>query len=192
MMFPKTRARRMRPFSLHADRLRPRGLVAVVVAVLAAAPAAFAYGTDAPAGKNCVAAEEARVLAAGDSGGEDEDAPPKFSAAFYRRVLTLDVSLDGMDGKELPLSIEEVCEVPKSLKKQAAQLAGADGVALLLPRTTVWEGTMQLVGKAAETAVAGADTAFIRVRLTRPRAWREDEDGGKVATFRTGRIEVTD
>lgn len=168
------------------------GLVAGAVALLVAAPAVFAYGTDAPAGKNCVAAEEARVQIAGDSGGEDEDAPPKFTAAFYRRILTLDVSLDGLDGRELPISIEEVCEVPKSLKKQAAQLAGADGVALLLARTTVWEGRKQLVGKAAETAVAGADTALLRVRLARPRAWREDEDGGKVATFRTGRVEVTD
>ena len=182
----------MRRFFWHADGLRAHGLVAGAVALLVAAPAAFAHGTDQPAGKNCVSAEEARVHAAGDSGGEDEDAPPKFSAAFYRRVLTLDVSLDGLDGRELPSSIEEVCEVPKSLKKQAAQLAGADGVALLGPGTKVWEAGRQLLGKAAETAVAGADTAVLKVRLARPRVWREDEDGGKVATFRTRRIEVTD
>jgi hypothetical protein len=187
-----TRTPHVRRCSWLADRLRSLGLVAGVVAILAAAPAAFAHGTDAPAGKNCVGAEEARVHVAGDSGGEDEGAPPKFTAAFYRRVVTLDVSLDGLDGRELPISIEEVCEVPKSLKKQAAQLAGADGVALLLPRTTVWEGGEQLVGKAAETAVAGADTAVLRVRLARPRVWKEDEDGDKVATFRTGRAEVTD
>jgi hypothetical protein len=32
----------------------------------------------------------------------------------------------------------------------------------------------------------------VRGRLTRPSAWREDEDGSRVATFRAGRIEVTD
>jgi hypothetical protein len=42
--------------------------------------------------------------------------------------LTLDVSLDGIDGRELPIAIEEVCDVPKALRKQAAQLAGGDGV----------------------------------------------------------------
>jgi hypothetical protein len=180
-------ARRMRRCFSHGD-----GLLAAVVVLLVAAPAALAYGTDAPAGKNCVAAEEARVHAAGDSGGEDEGAPPKFSAAFYRRVLALDASLDGMDGRELPISIEEVCDVPKSLKKQAAQLAGADGVALMQSFTTVWDGKQQLLGQTAEQAVAGADTAVLRVRLARRRAWREDEDGDKVATFRIRRIEVTD
>ena len=184
--------RRMRRCSLPADALRAPGLLAAVVVLLAAAPAASAHGTDQPAGKSCVGAEEARVHAAGDSGGEDEGAPPKFSAAFYRRVLTLDASLDGMDGRELPISIEEVCDVPKSLKKQAAQLAGADGVALLGPHTTVLQGETEVVGTAVRTALEGADTAVLTARLARRRAWREDEDGNKVATFRTRRIEITD
>jgi hypothetical protein len=184
--------RRMRRCFSRADGLLAPGLVAAVVALLAAAPTASAHGTDEPAGKGCVGAEEARVHAAGDSGGEDEGAPPKFSSAFYRRVLTLDVSLDGMDGRELPISIEEVCDVPKSLKKQAAQLAGADGVALMQPWTTVWEGEEQLLGQAGEQAVAGADTAILRVRLARPGSWRQDEDGDKVATFKTRRVEITD
>jgi hypothetical protein len=184
--------RRVRRSSSPADALRAPGVLAAVVVLLAAAPVASAHGTDQPAGKSCVGAEEARVHAAGDSGGEDEGAPPKFSAAFYRRVLTLDASLDGMDGRELPISIEEVCDVPKSLKKQAAQLAGADGVALLLSGTTVWKGDTQIVGPAVQTAIDGADTALLRVRLARPRAWRADEDGDKVATFKTRRMEITD
>jgi hypothetical protein len=169
------------------------GCVAIAIgfghgaAVHAAAPV-FPSGTDQPAGKNCVSAEEARVHATGDS----EGAVPKFTAAFYRRLLLLDVSLDGADGNELPISIEAVCSVPKRLKKQAAQLAGGDGVALLLARTTVWQGNTQLTGEAATTAVDGADTAILRVRLIRPAKWREDEDGNPVPTFRTGRIEVTD
>jgi hypothetical protein len=154
---------------------------------------AWASGTDQPAGEKCVGeAEDARARAAGDSGGEEEGAPPKLSPAFYRSVVTLDVSADGLDGSELPISIEEVCDVPKARAKDAAQLAGSDGVALLLPRTTVWQGGTLLSGTEATTAVEGADTALVRGRLTRPSAWREDEDGGRVATFRAGRIEVTD
>lgn len=129
------------------------------------------------------------MKASGDSAGESL----KFTPAFYRRLLLLNVSLDGADGSELPISIEEVCSVPKRLKKQAAQLAGGDGVALLLPRTAVWQGETQLTGEAALTAVDGADTATLRVRLVRRmEKWREDEDGNPVPTFRTGRIEITD
>lgn len=186
----------MRRSSPPADR-RPAttGILAGVLALLLALghPPAAISGTDPPAGKKCVAAEEASARAAGDSGGENEGAPPKFSPAFYARTFTLDVSLDGIDGgKELPISIEEICDVPKALRKQAVQLAGADGIALLLPKTSYWQGETQLEGEAATSALDGADTAVLRVRLARPKAWGEDEDGGKVATFRTRRIEITD
>jgi len=171
------------------------GLLALVIALGYSAPAhaaapVSASGSDQPAGKNCVSAEEARVRAAGDSG--EEGTAPKFTPAFYKRLLLLDVSLDGADGSELPISIEEVCSVPKRLKKQAAQLAGGDGVALLLTRTSVWQDNTQLTGDAIAPAIDGADTAILRVRLIPPAKWREDEDGNPVPTFRTGRIEVTD
>ena len=65
-----------------------------------ASPPARASGSDQPAGKHCVVAEEATIRAAGDSGGE-----MKFSAAFYRRMYNLEVSLEGADGNELPLSL---------------------------------------------------------------------------------------
>jgi hypothetical protein len=173
------------------------GLLAFAVALGGATPApasnpVSASGSDQPVGHNCVSAEEASVRAAGDSGGEDEGAPPKFSPAFQKRVFTIDVSLDGVDGRELPVSIEEVCDIPKADAKEAGQLAGADGVALLLPHTSVWEGTTRLNGTAADAALAGADTATLRVRLAPRRSWRKDEDGSPVATFRAGRIEVTD
>jgi hypothetical protein len=157
-------------------------VVALVMAVAYCAPAQAAA-------KSCVGAEEARAHAAGDSGG----AALKFTAPFYKRLFLLNVSLDGADGSELPISIEEVCSVPRRLKKQAAQLAGGDGVALLLPRTTVWQGGTQLTGEAATTAIDGADTAVLRVRLVRPPTiWSQDEDGNPVPTFRTGRMEITD
>jgi hypothetical protein len=179
--------------SLRPDRRQTLAAVAAGLLALAVAAAPVsASGSDQPAGKNCVSAEEASVHAAGDSGGEDEGAPPKFSPAFYKRVFTLDVSLDGMDGRELPISIEEVCDIPKALAKEARQLAGADGVALLLPSTSVWQDGTRLSGKAADTAVEGADTATLRVRLAARPSWRQDEDGGPVATFRARRIEVTD
>ena len=130
-------------------------------------------------------AEEAR--AAG------EGAPPKFSARFYRRTFSLDVSLDGLDDEtHLPLSIEEVCDVPKALKKQAAQLAGTDGLALISTGTSVWLDGKRLMGAEAVTALDGADTAMLRVRLARRTRWGEDEDGDKVPTFLTRRITITD
>ena len=52
---------------------------------------------------------------------------------MLRRRFTLDVSLDGADGRELPISIEAVCGLPKRRAKEAAALAGNDGIALLLP-----------------------------------------------------------
>jgi hypothetical protein len=161
--------------------VRLAGVVALVIALGQCAPAQAA-------GTSCVGAEEARVHAAGDSGGA-----LRFTPSFYRHLFQLNVSLDGADGSELPISIEEVCSVPKRLKKQAAQLAGGDGVALLLPRTSIWQGATQLTGDAASTAIDGADTAILRVRLVRPSTnWRQDEDGNPVPTFRTGRIEITD
>jgi hypothetical protein len=154
--------------------------------VLGAAPGASA-GTDKPAGKRCVAAEEAVIRPAGSDEG-----PPKFTAAFYRHIYTLDVSLDGADGKELPISIETVCDVPKSLGKQAAQLSGSAGVARMLQRTQIWQDDTLLTGTEATTALDGADTASLRVRLIKPPKWSEDEDGEPLPTFRAGRIEITD
>lgn len=140
-----------------------------------------------PAAKSCVGAEEASARSAGDDEG-----PPKFSRAMFRRRFTLEVSLDGADGRELPISIEAVCGLPKRRAKEAAALAGNDGIALLLPRTQIWMDGTRLSGTDATTAIDGADTALLRVRLVRPRSWREDEDGGRIPTFRTGRIDITD
>jgi hypothetical protein len=172
------------------------GLVALVMASsdLAAGTAvtpAVADGSDHPAARRCVGAEEASARAA-DDGNEDEGAPPKFSSAFYARTFTLDASLDGLDGKELPISIEEVCDVPKALTKQAAQLAGTDGIALLSAHTSVWLDRTPLQGDAAVSALNGADTAVLRVHLAPLRHWGEDEDGDKVPTFATRRITITD
>jgi hypothetical protein len=162
---------------------------------VAAATPASASGSDQPAGKKCVSAEEAKAHAAGDgpgSGNGEEGAPPKFTSAFYARTFTLDTSLDGMDGNQLPISIEEVCDIPKSLTKQAVQLAGTDGIALLSSATSVWLDGKSLQGTAALTAVDAADTAVLRVRLAPQRRWGEDEDGSKIATFTARRITITD
>jgi hypothetical protein len=154
--------------------------------MLGAVPGAGA-GTDKPAGKRCVAAEEAVIHPAGSDEG-----PPKFTAAFYRHMYTVDASLDGADGNDLPISIETICDVPKKLRKQAAQLAGSDGVAQVLARTQVWQDGTQLTGDDASTAIDGADTATIRVRLIKRPKWSKDEDGEPLPTFRAGRIEITD
>jgi hypothetical protein len=164
---------------------------------VSAAPAS-ASGRDQRAAKHCVSAEGAAAHAAGDGtagnedGSSDEGAPPSFTSAFYARTFTIDASLDGLDSKQLPISIEEICDVPKALAKQAVQLAGADGVALLSTRTSVWLGGQSLRGDPAMTALDGADTAVLRVRLAPRRRWAEDEDGDKVATFAARRITITD
>ncbi len=169
------------------------GLVALAMALsdLAAVTPAVADGSDHPAAKRCVGAEEASARTA-DDGNDDEAAPPKFSSAFYARTFTLDASLDGLDGNELPISIEEVCDVPKALTKHAGRLAGTEGIALLSARTTVWLDRTPLQGDGAISALDGADTAVLRVRLAPRRHWGEDEDGDKVPTFATRRITITD
>jgi hypothetical protein len=157
----------------------------LAIAALAVAAPAGASGGDQPSGRRCVTAEEAEVHAAGDD-------PPKFTSAFSARTITLNASLDGMDGTQLPISIEEICDIPKSLAKQAVRLAGTDGVALLSTRTSVWLDGQSLQGEAALTALDGADTAVLRVRLAPQRRWGEDEDGAKVPTFTARRITITD
>jgi hypothetical protein len=106
--------------------------------------------------------------------------------------VTLVVSVDGLHGQELPISVEAVCDVPEKLAKGAARLAGADRVALRLPRTTVWENRALKIGPAATASINGADAALVRGRLTRPSAWRKDEDGSRIPTFRASRIVVMD
>jgi hypothetical protein len=168
-----------------------RTLVAVMLVAMAMV-ATPALAGEPPTGKRCISAEEAVARAAGDGQGADEDGPPKFSAAFYARTFTLDASLDGIDGTDLPVSIEEVCDLPKALAKQAVQLAGTDGVVLLTAHTRVWTEGHRLQGPAAITALDGADTALLRVRLAPPRKWGDDEDGDSIPTFVARRIAITD
>ena len=160
--------------------------LAAVAALMTATSFSGAFAAASPAASSkCIQAEEARVA-------EDEGAPPKLSARFYMRTFSLEVSVDGLDGPQLPVSIEEICDVPKPLRKQAAGLAGADGVALITARTTVWANGKRVQGADATAALDGADTATLRVRLVPLRRWGQDEDGDKVPTFTARRITITD
>jgi hypothetical protein len=161
-------------------RIAPLVIAAIGAVLIAAAPPAVAA-------KNCVGAEEAGAHASGGDGGS-----LKFSSAFYKHVFTLDTSLDGLDGGQLPISIEDVCSVPKKLRSQAVQLAGGDGIALLSANTSVWSGRQHLSGEAALNALDGADTATLRARLAARRRWGEDEDGNKIPTFVTSTVRITD
>jgi RTX calcium-binding nonapeptide repeat (4 copies) len=121
------------------------------------------------------------------------DAPPTFSDPFYATTVTLDASADGLDGDALPISIEEVCDVPQQLQTEAAQLIGADGFAVIGPQTLVFDATgQQLTGDAATTALGGADTVSLAAQLLRPEQWRQDEDGEPVPTFAISRADITD
>ena len=139
----------------------------------------------------CVS-EAGEAKAAGDSGGEDEDAPPKFTAAFYARMLNLDASLDGAEGSG---SLSRSRRSAASRKGSRSRLPSSPAPTALRWYSVArrsWQDGTRLSEADAATALDGADTATLRVRLKRPRTWREDEDGNRIATFRAGRIEVTD
>ena len=173
------------------DRVLPLVMLVALAAVLAMPALPAHAGSDRPAGAICIGeegedADEARVA------DDEDDGPPRFSSGFYGRTFTLDASLDGLEGRALPLAIEEICDVPGALAREAAQLAGADAIAMVRATTTVRLNGKRLYGKAATTALADADTAVLRVRLAEPRSWRADEEGERLPTFTARRIKITD
>jgi hypothetical protein len=124
---------------------------------------------------------------------QDDDPPLVFSDAFYAITTTITASADGLTGTDLPISIEDVCDVPQSLATEAAQLVGGDGVALITPATQVFDATgVLLTGDAATTAVGEADTVVIKAQLLPPDGWRQDEDGAPVPTFSVSRADIPD
>jgi hypothetical protein len=139
------------------------------------------------AATHCVdgSADEARVA------GSDEG-PPKFTPAFFQRKMTIGASTDGLDQNTLPISIESICGLPRSLDTQAAQLAGGDGVALISTKTSVWQDGKLLAGSEKLTQLEGADTVTARSRLLPQKSWKPDEDGDPVPTFSASRITITD
>ena len=158
-------------------------------------PGAPGPGAGGPGGPLVCAAppEDARLAAGGRARAAQEEQPPSFSDPFYAITISINASADGLTGDELPISIEEVCDVPQGLASEAAQLIGGDAVALISPATKVFDATgQQLTGDAATTAVAGADSLSLKAQLARPAAWRQDEDGQPVATFTTSRADITD
>ena len=170
-----------------ADRVKVKGCETVKVAKSRGPGSPVGPGSPGvPGGPLVCAAPPEGAKAAGD-------VPPTFSDAFYAITMTVNASADGLTGNELPISIEEVCDVPKSLESEAAQLVGGEGVALIGPGTKVFDATgQQLTGAAATTALAGADSLTLRVQLRRPAQWSQDEDGQPVPTFETRRADVTD
>ncbi len=133
------------------------------------------------------------LAAGGVARAAQEDVPPTFSDPFYAITITLNASADGLTGDELPISIEEVCDVPTRLAGEGAQLIGGEGVALISSQTQVFDvGGQRLTGDAATTALAGADSVSVKAQLKRPAGWRQDEDGQPVPTFGTSRVDITD
>ncbi|HKG24671.1 MAG TPA: hypothetical protein VKB09_03435 [Thermomicrobiales bacterium] len=145
-----------------------------------------------PAGpKVCAAPREEAMIAR--VAQDDDDPPPTFSNAFYAITTSISASADGMTGDELPISIEDVCDVPQSLAAEAAQLVGGDGVALISRATQVFDATgQQLTGAAGTTALAEADTVVLKAQLLPSAGWRQDEDGAPVPTFSAGRADIPD
>jgi Ca2+-binding RTX toxin-like protein len=160
----------------------------------APAPGAPAPGAPAPgAGVSCATPpEDARFT--GDAPAHIAGDPaPTFSNAFYATTVTLNVSADEIVGDQLPISIEEVCDVPNALLGEAAQLIGGGGVAILSPTTQVVDALgQQLTGDAATAALLDADTLSLKAQLLPPAQWSQDEDGEPVPTFTVSRADITD
>ena len=178
-----------------ADRARMKGCE--IVRIGAPGAPGTPGGPGGPGGPGspalgCASPPEDAARAAGSlAWAAQEDAPPTFSDPFYATTITLNASADGLNGDELPISIEEVCDVPQPLLSEAAQLVGGDGVALVGSATKVFDAAgQQLTGEAATTALAGADTLSLKAQLVRQ--WRQDEDGEPLPTFSTSRADITD
>jgi hemolysin type calcium-binding protein len=130
--------------------------------------------------------EDARAHAAGDPA-------PTFSQAFYATTITLNVSAAEIVGDQLPISIEEVCDVPSALLGEAAQLIGGEGIAIISPTTQVFDATgLQLTGVAATAALLDADSLSLKAQLLPTAQWGTDEDGAPVPTFAASRADITD
>jgi RTX calcium-binding nonapeptide repeat (4 copies) len=141
-------------------------------------------------GQNCVTPPKEPRLPARAAHGDPP--PPQFSDAFYAITITLNVSADGLTGDELPIAIEEVCDVPEQLAAEAAQLVGGDGMGIITGATRVFENGVELQGAAATTALGGADAMTLRAQLKRPAEWRQNEKGEAVPTFDVSRADITD
>ncbi len=125
-------------------------------------------------------------------GRRGDPPPPSFSDAFYATTITLNASASGTENGQLPISIEEVCDVPQALKGEAVQLAGGDAIAIIGPNTSVSQNGAPLDGDAATTALANVDSVVISARLLRPEMWGQDEDGMPVPTLDAISIDITD
>jgi hypothetical protein len=160
--------------------------VAAALAIMTLFAAAFTPGRS-DAAVPCVdgGANEARAS------GEDEG-PPTFSPAFLARAMSIEASADGLSEGTLPVSIEQVCGVPRRLRKEAEALAGGDGVAVVTSRTSVWKDGVRLSASRKLVELDGADTVRMRVRLLPQPSWLADEDGEPLPTFRTSRVLITD
>ena len=155
-------------------------------------PVAPGPGAGGP-GLGCAAAPEDAMRRSEGLARAAGDPPPTFSDPFYATTLTLNVSADEIVGDQLPISIEEVCDVPAALQGEAAQLIGGDGVALISPTTQVFDALgQQLIGDAATAALLDADSLSLKAQLERPALWAQDEDGAPVPTFATSRADITD
>ena len=184
-----------------ADRANTKGCEIVKIAS-GRGPGAGGPGAPGPVapgpvaggpGLGCATPPEDAMRRADGQARAAGDQAPTFSDPFYATTLTLNVSADEIVGDQLPISIEEVCDVPAALQGEAAQLIGGEGVALISPTTQVFDALgQQLIGDAATAALLDADTLSLKAQLERPALWAQDEDGAPVPTFATSRADITD
>jgi hypothetical protein len=170
-----------------AGARRPLFLLPLALAATLAIAICAYVPSPSQAASRCVDGSATEAVAAGSDEG-----PPKFSPAFARRVMSIEASADGLADNALPISIEAICGLPRSLQKQGAQLAGNDGIALISSRTSVWKDGLRLPADRKLVELDGADTVRMRARLVAQPLWQADEDGDPVPTFTTSRVTITD
>ena len=132
-----------------------------------------------------LAASRARALGAGDEARRHVVATSTtVPSSGSCTILTLELGQRALD--------EDRSDAEALPGRGTRERGAGDGIALLSTRTTVWLDGQALQGDAAATALAGADTAILRVSLAPQGRWSGDEHGDMVATFIARRITITD
>lgn len=132
----------------------------------------------------------------GQEPDDSEQSPvPSFKPGFLNRILDVRGEVNGLEGNKLDITIARFDKLPKKFKDQDDALVEEAGYALLSKSTRVYargdDGFERVTGEARTKALDEAERFRGKVKLVKPSAWEEDEDGTPVPTFKAKRIYIT-
>lgn len=132
----------------------------------------------------------------GQEPDDSEQSPvPSFKPGFLNRILDVRGEVNGLEGNKLDITIARFDKLPKKFKDQDDALVEEAGYALLSKTTRVYvrgdDGFERVTGEARTKALDEAERFRGKVKLVKPSAWEEDEDGTPVPTFKAKRIYIT-